>query len=185
MRKLGVFNFVSLNGFYKGVQGDISWARHGDPEDHDFAVESSRSGSTVIFGRVTYQMMAWYWPSQQALQNDPVMAKQMNDSEKIVFSKTLEKAEWNNTTLVKGDLIEEIKKLKQGDGNDLVILGSGSIVTQLAEQGLIDSYQFMVHPVALGDGTSTFKGLAHNLSLKLTSTRAFKSGTVLLTYEPA
>lgn len=185
MRKLGMYNFVTLNGFYKGPQGDISWARHNDPEAHEFAVENSKSDSILIFGRVTYQMMAGFWPSSMALENDPVMAKSMNESEKIVFSNTLDKAEWNNTTLIKGDVVEEIKKLKQMPGPDMTILGSGSIVSQLAQHGLIDEYQYMVYPVAIGEGTPIFKGVSGQLNLKLTKTRTFKSGAVLLCYQPA
>ena len=180
-----MYNFVTLNGFYKGLQGDISWARHNDPEAHDFAVENSKSDSIILFGRVTYQMMAGFWPSPMALENDPVMAKSMNESEKIVFSRTLEKAAWNNTTLINADVVEEVKKLKQMPGKDLVILGSGSLVSQLAQHGLIDEYQYMVYPVAIGDGTTIFKGISGKLNLKLTNTRALKSGAVLLCYQPA
>jgi dihydrofolate reductase len=112
----------------------------------------------------------------------PVVAAGMNNSDKIVFSRTLKKAAWNNTSLIKGNLEEEIKKLKQLPGKDLTILGSGSIVTQLAVAGLIDEYQFMVDPVALGEGTSLFQGMRGLLNLKLSSARTFESGAVVLSY---
>jgi dihydrofolate reductase len=184
MRKLMVYNFVTLNGYFKGPNGDISWAKHGSEEEQKYAAENLKSGGTLLFGRVTYEMMAGYWPTAEAAKNDPIVAKGMNDADKIVFSKTLKKAEWNNTRIVKDNIAEEIKKLKQMPGKDLTILGSGSIVTQFAEKGLIDEYQIMVHPVGLGDGTPVFKDIRHLLELKLTSTRTFKSGVVLLCYQP-
>jgi dihydrofolate reductase len=108
----------------------------------------------------------------------------MNSAPKVVFSRTLTKAEWNNTRLVKDNIIEEMRNLKRQPGKDMTILGSGSIVTQFAEQGLIDEYQVLVNPVALGDGTPLFKGMKKRLNLKLLNTRTFRNGNVLLTYEP-
>lgn len=185
MGKLVVFNFVTLNGFFKGPGGDISWHQHGMHDEQEFAESNAQSGAALLFGRVTYQMMAGYWPSPVARQNDPVMAEAMNKADKIVFSKTLDKAGWNNTRLIKDSLIEEVKKLKEAPGKDMAILGSGSIATQLAEYGLIDEYQLMIDPVVIGEGTAVFKNISHQLNLKLTSTKVFKSGRVLLCYVPA
>jgi dihydrofolate reductase len=184
MRKLTAFNFVTLNGYYKGPKEDISWHRHG-AEENEYAVEGLKSGNTLLFGRVTYEMMASYWPTPIAVKNDPIVAAGMNNADKIVFSRTLKKAGWSNTRLVKGDLVEEIKKMKQMPGKDMTLLGSGSLVTQLAEQGLIDEYQIMVDPVVLGRGTPLFKGIKHKLDLNLTGTKTFTSGVVLLSYQPA
>jgi dihydrofolate reductase len=183
MRKVNVFNFITLNGCYKGPKGDISWHRHG-AEENEYATDSLSSESTLLFGRVTYQMMASYWPTPIAIKNDPIAAEGMNNSDKIVFSRTLKNVEWNNTRLVKDNIAEEIRKMKQMPGKDMTILGSGSIVTQFAEQGLIDEYQIMVDPVVIGDGTPIFKDIKHKLDLKLTMTRTFKSGVVLLCYQP-
>lgn len=183
MRRLTVFNFVTLNGYYKGPNGDISWHRHG-AEENEYAAEGLKSGSTLLFGRVTYELMASYWPTPVAIKNDPIVAEGMNKADKIVFSRTLKKAEWNNSRLVKDNIEEEIKKMKQMPGKDMTLLGSGSIVTQFAEQGLIDEYQIMVDPVVLGEGTSIFHGITHKLDLKLTTTRTFGSGVVLLCYQP-
>lgn len=186
MRKLSVFNFVSLNGFFAGPNGDISWHKNmpQDKESDDFGKQGVGAGNILVFGRKTYQMMAWFWPGM-GMQADPVMAEGMNKSEKIVFSKTLDKAEWNNTRLIKEDMFETIKKLKQEDGKDLTILGSGSIITQLAEAGLIDEFQFMVDPIAIGEGTPIFNGIKKNLELKLVEHKVFKSGVLVLTYVPA
>jgi len=185
MARLTAFNFTTLNGYFKGPDDDISWNQHNQGEENDYAKEGANSGSTLIFGRVTYEMMARYWPSPDALKNNPVVAKGMNESEKIVFSRTLQKADWHNTRIIKNNMLEEMKKLKQQSGKSFTILGSGSIVSQLAEAGLVDEYQIMLNPVALGDGATLFKGIQHPLQLKLTSHRVFKCGAVLLSYEPA
>jgi dihydrofolate reductase len=116
MGKLSVFNFITLNGFYKGPNNDISWHRHG-AEENEFASEGLKSGSILLFGRVTYEMMAGYWPTPLAAQNDPSTAEGMNNSEKIVFSRTLKNAKWNNTRIISVNLIEEVKKLKK-NGKD-------------------------------------------------------------------
>ncbi len=184
MRKLSIFNFTTLNGFYKGPNEEINWHKHGE-EEKQYSIEGIKTGNTLLFGRITYQMMASFWPTPMALQNDPIVAEGMNKAEKIVFSRTLEKAEWNNTRLIKENIVEEIKKLKQTPGKDMTILGSGSIVTLFAEYGLIDEYEIMIDPVAIGDGTPIFKGIRNKLDLKLASTRTFKSGSVLLCYQSA
>jgi dihydrofolate reductase len=183
MRKLNSFTFITLDGYYKGLDEDISWHRHG-AEENEYAAEGAGSGSTLLFGRTTYEMMASYWPTPMALENDPAVAKGMNKAEKIVFSNTLKKPEWENTKVLSGDIVKEMKKMKQTPGKDMTILGSGSIVTQFSDAGLIDEYQVMVDPVAIGEGASIFKGLKNKLDLKLINTRVFKSGVVLLCYEP-
>ena len=184
MGKLSVFNFVTLDGYFKGPNEDIGWHRHG-AEENEYAAEGLGSGATLLFGRVTYEMMASYWPTPMAMQNDPVVAEGMNKADKIVFSRTLKKPAWRNTKLVSNNIADEISKMKQSSGKDMTLLGSGSIMTQFAEQGLIDEYQIMVDPVVIGNGTPIFKGVKHTLELKLTSTRTFKSGVVLLCYQPA
>jgi dihydrofolate reductase len=183
MNKLIVFNFITLNGYFQGPKGDLSWHRHGQ-EESEYGLEGLKSGSTLLFGRVTYEQMASFWPTPDALKNAPVMAEGMNKADKIVFSRTMKKADWNNTRLVKDNMLEEVRKMKQLPGKDMAVLGSGSISSQLAAAGLIDEYQLMVDPVLLGNGTPIFKDLPHKLDLKLTTARTFKSGVVLLCYQP-
>ena len=183
MGKLNVFNFITLNGFYKGTGEDISWHRHG-PEESQYATEGAGSGRIILFGRKTYEMMAGYWPTPDAFKNNPGVAEGMNSSEKIVFSRTLKKAAWNNTRLIGDNITGEIRKMKKSSEKDLVILGSGSIVTQFADEGLIDEYLIMLDPVVLGDGSSIFKNIRRKLELRLVNSRVFKSGVVLLTYFP-
>lgn len=184
MAKLNVFNFITLNGFYKGIQEDISWHKHG-AEEEQFSKEGVQSNSIILFGRVTYEMMYSFWPTPMAMESMPEVADGMNTSEKIVFSTTLKKAEWNNTRVISNHAVEEIKKLKTTSKKDIVILGSGSIVTLCAEHGLIDTFQIMIDPIAIGNGTPLFNGLSQPLNLTLISTQTFKSGVILLNYEPA
>jgi dihydrofolate reductase len=142
------------------------------------------SVDTLLFGRVTYELMASYWPTPDAIKNDPIVAEKMNTLPKIVFSKTLNKVGWNNTRLVKDVISKEIEKMKQVPGKDIVILGSGSIMSEFAQRGLIDEYRIMVNPIVLGDGKPLFKGIKDRLNLKLTKTRTFGNGNVLLYYQP-
>ncbi len=185
MGKLSVFNFMTLNGFYKGPKEDISWHKdNAGQEEGDFAAEGAQSNSMLLFGKTTYQMMAGFWPTPAAMEYMPKVAAGMNKSEKIVFSTTLRKATWNNTRIVRKNIVAEVVKLKDA-GKVMTILGSGTIVSQLASAGIIDEYQFMLDPIALRKGTSIFKGITDDIELKLTDSKVFKSGAVLLCYKPA
>ena len=129
--------------------------------------------------------MAGYWPTSEAIRDDPIVAAGMNSSEKIVFSRTLKRAEWNNTRLVKSGPVAEVRRLKQGPGPDLTVLGSGSLVAQFAQAGLIDEYEILLNPVVLGSGKTMFEGVTDGTRLKLMKSRVFGNGNILLTYEPA
>jgi dihydrofolate reductase len=184
MRKITVFNNVTLDGYFASKTGDMSWAHKNDPEWTQFAASNAGGGGgELLFGRVTYEMMARYWPGPEAMKQNPEVAKGMNALPKVVFSRSLDKATWANTKLVKGDLLTEVRKLKQEPGKDMVILGSGTIVSQLSEARLIDHYQIVVNPVVLGGGRTLFEGLTQKLDLERTETRAFGNGNVLLTYD--
>jgi dihydrofolate reductase len=185
MATVMVFNSVSVDGYFTGPGGDLSWAhRANDDEWNDFVSGNAQGNGRLLFGRVTYQMMASYWPTPAAAQNDPEVAEGMNRMPKIVFSRTLKEVKWNNTTLLKGDLAAEVRAMKNGPGDDIVIMGSGTIVTQLARENLIDEYQLVTVPVVLGKGRTLFEGLDHQLTLERTKTRAFKNGNVLSWYAP-
>ena len=183
MAKLNCFMFISLDGYYKGPEEDTSWHKHGE-EEGQFSADSLGAEHTLVFGRVTYEMMAGFWTLPMAFESMPEVAAGMNKAAKIVFSKTLDKADWQNTRLIKTDMITAMKKLKEESPNDMTILGSGTILTQFADAGLVDGYQVMVDPVAIGNGTPLFHGLKKKLALRLISTRSFKSGVVLHSYEP-
>src|SRR5512138_2918654 len=110
MRKVFLFNMVTLDGFFEGPNQDIGW-HHVDEEFNEFAIEQLHEIGTLLFGRVTYQVMASYWPTEIAKKDDPAVAELMNSLPKVVFSKTLGKAEWDNTKLVKESIVEEVSKL--------------------------------------------------------------------------
>ncbi len=183
MRKLFAFNLVSLDGYFEGLKRDISW-HNVDAEFNEYAVEMLNSVDTLLFGRVTYELMASYWPTPDVMKNDPIVAERMNSLPKIVFSRTLDKVEWQNTRLVKDNIEDEIKNMKKQPGKDIALLGSGSIMSEFAQHGLIDEYRIMVNPVVLGSGNPLFKGIKDRLHLKLLKTRTFRNGNVLLYYEP-
>ena len=184
MPRLAVFNNVTLDGYFTGPKGDLSWAHAGpiDPEFQAFVGENAQGGGALLLGRITYDMMVSYWPTPAAMEQNPAIADHMNRTSKLVVSRTLHQPTWSNTQMLTGDLATEVRKLKEGTGDDITILGSGSIVAQLAQAGLIDEYQLVVNPVALGQGRTMFEGLRKPLSLTLTTSRAFKSGKVVLYY---
>ncbi len=183
MRKVIVFNLATLDGFFAGPGGEIDW-HHVDEEFNEFAIAQLNSAGGLLFGRVTYQGMASYWPTDVAIKNDPIVADKMNTLPKIVFSRTLERVEWNNTRLAKGNIVEEISKLKQQSGKDLLLFGSADLASTLTNLGLIDEYRVMVNPVVLGSGNPLFKGIKDKLDLKLVSAKTFRNGNVLLCYQP-
>jgi dihydrofolate reductase len=185
MRRLVVFNHISLDGYFVDAQGNMSWAHAGDAEWNAFVEENATGGGELVFGRITYELMASYWPTPVARENDPAVAERMNALPKVVFSKTLDHASWRNTRLVRGDIAAEMRRLKEEPGPDMVIFGSGTIVSQLAQAGLIDEYQIVLNPIVLGAGRTMFDGIAEKLVVKLTKTRIFGNGNVLLCYEPA
>jgi dihydrofolate reductase len=186
MRRLVVFNQVSLDGYFVDAHGDMRWAHAGanNPEWNAFVENNASGDSVLLFGRITYELMARYWPTPYAAQSNPVVAGRMNSLPKLVFSRTLDRASWSNTRLVQTDPAAEVRKLKQEPGPDLVIMGSGTIVSQLTQARLIDEYQVVVIPLVLGQGRTMFEGVKERLPLKLTKTRTFRNGNVWLCYEP-
>ena len=186
MSKLVVFNNLTLDGYFTGANGDLSWAHSGmdDAEFNAFVADNASGEGRLLFGRITYELMASYWPTPIAFKNDPIVAEGMNRMPKVVFSRTLENVTWSNTKLVKGDIVSAIRKMKEEPGAGMAILGSGSIVSQLAAEGLIDEYQMMMNPVVLGNGRTMFDGMEKKLNLKLTRSRTFRNGKVYLCYEP-
>lgn len=182
MRKLSVFNQVSLDGYFVDNNGDMSWAHKQDDEWNEFTLSNAGGGGELLFGRITYNMMKSFWPTPQAMQAMPEVAKQMNALPKVVFSTTLDEADWNNTKLIRSNIADEVRRMKNETGPDMVIMGSGTIVSQLAAEGLIDQYQIVVNPLVLGSGRTMFDGRKDKFDLRLTNTRAFENGNVLLEY---
>jgi len=184
VQPLIAFITTSLDGYFSDSAGDMSWAHKSDPEWLEFVSSNASQGGTLLFGRVTYDLMIRYWPTPMAKQQNPVVADGMNSAPKMVASRTLKEATWQNTKLLKDDLPGEIHKLKQQSGKGMCILGSGSIVTQLAEARLIDELQIVISPIALGKGKTPFETLKQRLPLKLMKTRSFTNGNVIHYYGP-
>jgi dihydrofolate reductase len=185
MRRLSVFNTISLDGFFTDARGDMSWAHRHDEEWTAFSSGNAGGGGELLFGRITYEMMAAFWPTPQAAQLLPTVAAAMNSMRKHVVSRTLREARWQNSTILGGDLVADVRALKSRQGPDIVILGSGTLVSQLGDAGLIDGYQLVLSPTVLGKGRTLFETVERRLSLKLTNTRSFRNGNVVLWYEPA
>ena len=185
MRKIIVSNLISLDGYYAGPNGEIDWfVNIADKEFEEYSVSLIKSVDTMLFGRITYELMESYWPNAKPENDDPRIIEAMNNYPKVVVSKTLEKVEWKNSKLLKGNAAEEIVKLRQQPGKDIVIYGSGSIVAALVEKNLIDDYRIFVYPIILGSGKRMFRNYESRLNLKLVDSKIFKSGLVLLHYVP-
>jgi dihydrofolate reductase len=184
MRRVLFFMMVSLDGYFEGDRHEIDWHNVGD-EFNDFAIAQLQEADTLLFGRVTYNLMASYWPTEQAKTNDPVVAEKMNSTPKIVFSRSLAEATWENTRLVKQNFAAEVTRLKQEPGKAMIIFGSSDLAVTFLEHALLDECRIMINPVVLGHGKSLFKGIHDRLGMKLLRTKTFHSGNVLLYYEPA
>lgn len=194
MRKIVVFNLVSLDGYFAGADGNIDWHMV-DDEFNKFAIEQTSSFGTIIFGRVTYKIFEDFWPKAMNDSNmspdDRKIGKIIDDVEKIVFSNSLKNVTWKNSKLFHEIDPKEIQKLKHGPHSakgsrgvkkDMVIYGSGTIVQQLTNLGLIDEYRLLVNPIILGSGRLMFKDV-NKRALKLIDMRVFKNGNVLLRYK--
>lgn len=183
MGKVIVSNIVSLDGYIEGANAELDWPVV-EKEFFDYAEAMLEATDVILFGRKTYEMMAAHWPTETVKKDDPVIAGKMNGLPKVVFSSTLTSVGWENSTLIKANIEEEILRLKAKTQKDIVILGSGSIVSQLTQANLIDEYRLIVNPVILGSGTPEFTGNISRKVLKLTDLKRLKSGVVILYYQP-
>ena len=182
MRKLYLFNMITLDGFFEGKEPwDLGW-HNVDAEFNTFAVEQLESTSALLFGRKTYEGMAQYWSSDQANNDDPVVTKLMNSMPKMVASRTMTEASWNNTVILKGNIEDEINRLRSLPGKDIGIFGSAELASSLSS--VIDEYRIIVAPVILGSGTPLFKPAAGKVRLKMTNVRNFTNGNILIYYTP-
>ena len=181
MGRLIMWNLVTLDGFFEGAEKwsldwhDIAW---GD-ELKELSVAQLRSAAMLLFGRITYQGMAGHWPTAKG-----EVAHLMNSIPKVVFSQTLDRADWNNTRLVSGSPVEVIPKLKGEVSKDIFLMGSATLASSLMPAGLIDEYRLCQAPVVLGKGTPLFKPAGDSTRMRLLDAKPLKSGAVLLRYEP-
>lgn len=180
MRKVIVSNVASLDGFFESRSKELDWVV-ADAEFFEYAKGLLRTVDTLLFGRATYLHMASYWPTAPVDE----IAEKMNNLPKIVFSKTLQKAEWNNSRLVESNVEEEVSRLKGQPGKDMVIFGSAMLASSLLQWGLVDEYRVILQPVLLGSGSPLFRDITERIRMKLMSAKSFGSGVVLLSYQRA
>ena len=183
MKKIIAVEWLSLDGYFSDSKNGTDWFVS-DEETWKYLLKLFTNFDTILLGQVTYDMFAAYWPKPNPSDPNPqVLIDFMNNSRKVVFSKSLKKAEWNNSVVMKDINATEINKMKQEATKDIVIFGSGSIVSQLTELGLIDEYKFLVNPVFLGNGKTIFKSAESKAKLKLLDSKAFDGGNIMLHYE--
>jgi dihydrofolate reductase len=184
MRRILAFLVTTVDGYYEGPDGEFDWPVV-DEEFNEFGLAQLDEVDTLLFGRVTYEGMAAYWPTPAAEQDDPRVAARMNSLPKVVVSRTLEQADWANTRVVGDDVAGELTRLKRQPGKDIAIFGSSDLTVRLLGMGLVDELRIMVHPVVLGAGKSVFRTATGRFGLELVEARPFRSGSVLLRYRPA
>jgi len=178
MRRLIVSNLMSLDGFFEGPNKNIDWFMV-DEEFFEYAKEMLCAADTLLFGRATYEHMAGYWPTAPSDE----IADKMNGLAKLVASRTLQQVSWNNSKLIKGNVAEEIAKLKRKPGKDIVLLGSSILASSLLQEGLIDEYRVILAPLLIGSGSPLFKDISKQIKFKLQKTKLLKSGVIVLYYQ--
>ena len=185
MRKIFLFMNVSLDGYIATPDHDLSWAHTPDNQFEAFSLEQSRDVDTLLFGRKTFEMMRSYWPTPHAKENQPEIARFMNERAKVVASHQAFEPGWDKVTVINGNVVEQVRQLKEGPGQTIGIFGSNTLCNSLLAENLIDEFQIMINLVALGAGISLFKGLSKQTNFTQLETRQFGSGKVLLTFAPA
>jgi dihydrofolate reductase len=195
MRRIVMFNRVTADGYFAGPDGNLAWVV--PEEELDRSAAANLSGTdTILFGRRTYEMFEGFWPHalddslgaadpHNAGRRSPemrAMAVWINEATKVVFSRTRKDVSWNNSRLLHEFDPREIEAMKREPGKDMMIFGSGSVVSQLTQHGLIDEYQFVVSPILLGNGRQLISGVPTSLKLELIEDRKYPSGNVMLRY---
>jgi dihydrofolate reductase len=188
MRRIVVTEFMSADGVIEDPGGAEGFRYGGwtfkfnDEEGMKYKLDETLGHDALLLGRVTYEGFAKAWPG---MTDDAGFADKMNSMPKYVVSRTLSEATWNNSTILRGDLAEEVGALKAQDGGDILVAGSASLVRGLTDLGLVDEYRLMTFPIALGEGKRLFDGIGDAATLRLVDAKPLQSGTVILTYHPA
>jgi dihydrofolate reductase len=199
MRRIVMFSWVTADGYFAGADGNLNWIV--PAKEHARAAAEGIAGfDTVLFGRRTYELFEAFWrhaivdetptvqdphdPGQRSRENR-VIAVALNDMTKLVFSRTLTGVRWQNSRLVSELDPREIETMKQQPGKDMIVFGSGSIVSKLTEHGLIDEYEFVVCPIILGSGRSLLSEVSKSRKLELRETKRYRSGDIMLRYARA
>lgn len=185
MAKLNVILATSLDGYVASSDGGMDWIIMGD-ERADYMVAALRNADTLLLGRKTYEGFVSYWPdavdNPKAPEVDKVIGERFNAMRKVVYSTTLERADWQGTSIARSIVPQEVRRLKAESEKGIRLDGSISVVQEMTRLGLIDEYQLMVHPVALGSGRPLF---TERVELELYSSEHLRNGVVVLTYRPA
>jgi dihydrofolate reductase len=183
MSKVILFNMMTIDGLFEGPNKEIGW-HNVDDEFNDLAIEQLNNAGMLIFGRLTYELMAGYWPKPDAIESDPVVAGKMNSLPKTVFSSTLKKSDWANTLVINGDIEKNISRMKRELKKDIFVFGSSDLASEFRRLNLIDEYRIMINPIILGKGNPLFKVKDGIQKMKLLRCQTFKSGNVLICYQP-
>ncbi len=183
MRRIIASEGITVDGFFADPQGAIDWQAL-DEEFKTYSLELLDSVDSLLFGRVTYEQMKAWWPTQAGEEYSPEIARRMNGATKWVASSQPVDLAWDNTQQLGDDLPQAVAQLKAQAGKDIAILGSGTIVAQLTDLGLIDEYRLTLNPVILGAGAGLFKDVRERRPLRLIESRTFGSGAMLLCYSP-
>jgi dihydrofolate reductase len=188
MRRIVVTEFISLDGVIEDPGGSEG-TRHGgwtfkfnDPDGMKYKLDETMDHEAMLLGRVTYEGFAEAWPGRT---DEAGFADKMNSMPKYVVSKTLTQADWNNSTILSGDLAQEVTALKEQEGGDILIAGSASLVRGLTDLGLVDEYRLMTFPIVLGEGKRLFEGVSDATTLHLVDVKPLTTGTMILTYHRA
>ena len=186
MRNLIFFMHTPLDGFVAGLKGELDWANI-DDELFDFVATMTDTADTALYGRVTYEMMQSYWPKAgeqpNATKHDKEHSAWYNKVSKVVLSKTISEKGLDNTTVISGQLTDNINKIKKQDGKNILIFGSPGASHSLLNEGLIDEFWLFVNPIILGQGMPLFKDITGTTKLKLVDSKTFACGVIALHYE--
>jgi len=186
MRKLVSFMHVSLDGFVAGPNGEMDWIKTSE-EIFDYAGDRTNAANTVVYGRVTYEMMEGYWPTAgdkpNASKHDIEHSAWYKKVEKIVLSRSMKGKKLPGTKIISDNISKEINQLKQAPGTEIIMFGSPSSVNFLTQEGLVDEFWLFVNPILLGQGKPLFHDLKQRTKLKLVKSHPFSSGVVCLHYE--
>ena len=186
MRNLIFFMHTSLDGFVAGLNGEMDWINLDDAM-FDFVATMTDQADTALYGRVTYEMMQSYWPTAgeqlNATKHDIEHSKWYNNVSKVVLSKTIQETGLHNTKVIGDQLSDNINKLKQQDGKNILIFGSPGASQSLLNQGLIDEFWLFVNPILLGQGMPLFKDITRTIKLKLVESKTFACGVIALHYK--
>jgi len=186
MRKLVVSEWVTLDGVFDADTME-QWFRPYDSDDRrEWITEGILTSDAFLLGRITYEMLAGYWPTVKDRDNKEIeIADKLNGAPKYVVSSNLKSGKWNNSTIIKSNVVAEISKLKQQPGQDVLVFGSATLVQSLMAADLVDEYRFLVHPIVMGRGKRPFEDGSATTKLKLVKTRTFSLGVTGLCYQPA